>query len=624
MKINYLKINGFGKLENKDIELNKKINIIKGNNEAGKSTLLNFIASSIYGISKTKNGKDMSTFDRYKPWSGLEFSGKINYELDNKDEYEIYRDFRKKTPQIYKNGRDVSYEYSVDKAKGSEFFTEQTGITEDMFFNTFLSEQEGVKLNKNSQNSIIQRLSNIVSTGNENISFKKTVDKINKRQLEEIGTERSSGRPINIVESKIEVLQEKIKEIDSYKNKKYELEQEKSNLSTGIEESKNVLDLLRKVKNLKEKNTIRKEKIKIIDNEIDGYLEMQEAKKADLAKLQEEKQEKKKTNKLPYIILFVIAIVIAIIAIVSKQNAIFCFEILVALVGGILFVKDKNKKSKIRENNRKYKEKLERLKEDIERYEQIKNLKTNEVTRIEAEIEENEMFDNKAVVEEFKNRVSLEQINEVLSIKYEKIVDLISEKEEEMSNYKVSEKTMEVTNEDITRNLENLVCLEEELESLYDEKEELEKKNNIYNLVKECLEESYEEMKSNITPDFILEIQNIISDATNGKYNKCIIDEEGIKIETENGSYIGIERLSVGTIDLIYLALRLSAAKSISEEKIPIILDEAFAYYDKVRMKNILKYLNEKYDNQVIIFTCTEREIDILKEENMDYNLIIL
>ena len=86
MKINYLKINGFGKLENKDIELNKKINIIKGNNEAGKSTLLNFIASSIYGISKTKNGKDMSTFDRYKPWSGLEFSGKINYELDNKDE----------------------------------------------------------------------------------------------------------------------------------------------------------------------------------------------------------------------------------------------------------------------------------------------------------------------------------------------------------------------------------------------------------------------------------------------------------------------------------------------------------------------------------------------------------
>lgn len=108
-------------------------------------------------------------------------------------------------------------------------------------------------MNKNSQNSIIQRLSNIVSTGNENVSFKKTVDKINKKQLEEIGTERSSGRPINIVDSRIEVLQDEIKEIDSYKNRKYELEQEKNNLSTDIEESKNVLELLRKTKKIKEK-----------------------------------------------------------------------------------------------------------------------------------------------------------------------------------------------------------------------------------------------------------------------------------------------------------------------------------------------------------------------------------
>lgn len=624
MKINYLKINGFGKLENKEIELNKKINIIKGNNEAGKSTLLNFIASSLYGISKTKNGKDMSTFDRYKPWSGLEFSGKIKYELDNKDEYEIYRDFRKKAPQIYQNGRDVSFEYGVDKSKGSEFFTEQTGITEEMFFNTFLSEQEGVKLNKNSQNSIIQRLSNIVSTGNENVSFKKTVDKINKKQLEEIGTERSSGRPINIVDSRIEVLQDEIKEIDSYKNRKYELEQEKNNLSTDIEESKNVLELLRKTKKIKEKNTINNEKVKILDNEIDGYSEMQESKREEIKKLQEEKQEKKKSNKLVYLILLLLAIVIVILATILKKNLIYFAEILVLIVGIIVFAKDKKNKNRIRANNRKYKEKLEKLNEDIERLEQIKNLKLSEVSKIESELEENEMIDNKAIVDEFKDRVGLEQINEVLSTKYEAIVDLIAEKEEEVSNYKVSERTMEVTNEDIIKNLENLVCLEEELESLYEEKEELENKNNIYNLVKESLEEAYEEMKSNITPDFIIEIQNIVSDATGGKYNKCIVDEEGIKIEVENGSYVGIERLSVGTIDLIYLALRLSAAKSMSDEKIPIILDEAFAYYDKNRMRNILNYLNEKYDNQVIIFTCTEREIELLKEDNIDYNLVVL
>ena len=50
MKIKNIKINGYGKLENVEINLGDKINIIKGNNESGKSTLLNFISSSLYGI----------------------------------------------------------------------------------------------------------------------------------------------------------------------------------------------------------------------------------------------------------------------------------------------------------------------------------------------------------------------------------------------------------------------------------------------------------------------------------------------------------------------------------------------------------------------------------------------
>ena len=38
MKINNLKINGFGKIENKEINLSKNINLIYGKNEAGKTT----------------------------------------------------------------------------------------------------------------------------------------------------------------------------------------------------------------------------------------------------------------------------------------------------------------------------------------------------------------------------------------------------------------------------------------------------------------------------------------------------------------------------------------------------------------------------------------------------------
>ena len=84
LKINKIKINAFGKIKNKEINLENKINLIQGKNEAGKSTLIKFILNSFYGISKNKKGKEYSDFEKYTPWLGEEFSGKIEYELDNK------------------------------------------------------------------------------------------------------------------------------------------------------------------------------------------------------------------------------------------------------------------------------------------------------------------------------------------------------------------------------------------------------------------------------------------------------------------------------------------------------------------------------------------------------------
>ena len=134
MKIKKLKINSFGKLENTEIEFSDNINIISGKNESGKSTLLKFIVSMFYGISKNKNGKTIPDFDKYKPWEKDEYSGKLTYTLDNNNEYEIYREFKKKMPTIYdKDKNDVTKQYGIDKSKESLFFYEQTGITEDNF-----------------------------------------------------------------------------------------------------------------------------------------------------------------------------------------------------------------------------------------------------------------------------------------------------------------------------------------------------------------------------------------------------------------------------------------------------------------------------------------------------------
>ena len=180
MKINEIKINGFGKLKNKEIKLSDGINIIYGENEAGKSTILKFVETMIYGASKNKKGKNISDFDKYKPWNDTEFSGKIKYTLDNGQDYEVFREFNKKNPVIYKESEDISKEFIANKSKGINFLEQQVGVDENSFVNTAIVGQKAVQLDRVDTNSIIQKISNLVSSGDDSISFKKSMEKLTK------------------------------------------------------------------------------------------------------------------------------------------------------------------------------------------------------------------------------------------------------------------------------------------------------------------------------------------------------------------------------------------------------------------------------------------------------------
>ena len=270
MKINKIKINSYGKLKNKEINLENNLNIIYGKNESGKSTLLKFILNIFYGASKNKKGKDISDFEKYKPWDSEEYSGKLTYELDNKNKYEIYREFNKKNPNIYnENGEDILKEFNIDKNKGSEFFVEQTQINEEMLLATSIAMQQEIKIEKNTQNILIQKISNLLETGEDNISYKKAIEKLNKMQLEKIGTERSREKPINIIQKNIEINNNKINELKKYENIQYEIEEEKNKIKNKLEKNENKINLLKEIKNKNEKNNIENEKIKIKENIIE-------------------------------------------------------------------------------------------------------------------------------------------------------------------------------------------------------------------------------------------------------------------------------------------------------------------------------------------------------------------
>ena len=92
MKINRLNIDSFSKFHQKTFEFTDGINLIYGENEAGKSTIHIFIKSILFGIEQSKF-KDDKNYATLKPWdNGTEFSGSMDITFNDK-EYRIKRTF---------------------------------------------------------------------------------------------------------------------------------------------------------------------------------------------------------------------------------------------------------------------------------------------------------------------------------------------------------------------------------------------------------------------------------------------------------------------------------------------------------------------------------------------------
>ena len=636
MKINKIKINSFGKLRNKEIEFKNGINILYGENESGKSTIMNFIKNTLYGISKNKKGKEISDYDKYKPWGKEEFSGKLEYTLDNNEKYEIYRDFNKKNPKIYnENSEDISKEFNINKKTGNEFFYEQTKVDEELFLSTVGMLQSEIKLEKNNQNILVQKLANLASTGDDNVSYKRAIERINRRQLDEIGTDRSKEKPINLLKKQIQDLEINKINLEQYQNKKYEIEENEKKLLNDLNNLKNENNYYNEIKLLIENKKIEKEKINIKENinkennEKINLLKKEIEEKNKKINIEKNKNNLKSKNKInkKIIIYFLFLIIINIILLFILKNK-FKYIILISIPIYLiisLIIKNKTNK-KIRNNiNQEINEKINEIK-----------IKENEINLIKIN---NEKLENeiKKLNNEFnlKNNLELEKIK----IKYKNLIN--ENKMSEKNNYeninlklgliqsKINDTQIEIhklklEKESVEPRLDKLAQIEEQLNNNYEKLNNLNNLNDSMEYAKNILEKSFEKMKNSVTPKFTNNLSETISQIFNNKYSKVKFNEEnGLIVELENGDYVPADRLSIGTIDQLYLSLRISMIDELSEEKLPLFLDESFAYYDNNRLENALKYITNNLESrQTLIFTCANREKEILDKMGITYNYI--
>ena len=709
MKIKNIKINAYGNIENRELNLKDNINIIHGENESGKSTLLSYIVNTLYGISRNKDGKEVSDYDKYKPWNNQEYSGKLSYELQNGEQYEIFRDFNKKNPKIYNSKlEDVTANFDTDKKEGSKFFVEQTGIDKQTYLSTVVSMQQEVRLGEKDQNILIQKIANLASSGEDNVSYKKAIQKLQEKIKDEIGTNKTAQKPINLIEKEINEISIKIEEIRPYQNRKYEIDGQKEEINYELEKLKIKKEILKELKenlqdcemykkeiNIKENNkkqdTIKigdlndeksklEEQLKIPQKQIEAmqlniesHQKEQEKVNQEIDQINEkikqiniEKQKTIKKNPLKMVALFgLLAFIIwSVLTFTMIKNNPFTIigiiGVLSFLVMNIVIVK-KERKSKREQENKKQKyveEKSNEIKILEEKKQKINTqlneiqLKINQEKEKEININNNLSMligqimllnkNNEQIEKELNETISkLENINnkKVAEIKQKYSIEIpeellnkdvldskISQNEEEINNKTIKTKELEIEEKNILQEVERLASYEERLELDKEKYKELRKNEEIINIAISNLQEAYEEMKTTITPKFTNSLSNSIKKISDNKYNRVTInDENGMIVENSRGEYIEAMRLSTGTIDQLYLSLRLSMVDELTKENLQIILDETFAYFDDERLANSLKFIYESLNgHQAIIFTCTNREKEILEKLGIDYNAIEL
>lgn len=120
------------------------------------------------------------------------------------------------------------------------------------------------------------------------------------------------------------------------------------------------------------------------------------------------------------------------------------------------------------------------------------------------------------------------------------------------------------------------------------------------------------------------EVSEILSSLTDGKYSRITLDKEMNLVVCQEDRKLYPWQLSRGTMEQMYLALRLGAGRFFTkEEALPVLLDEAFSSFDDKRLESTLKWLSGQRE-QIFLFTCQKREIEILERNGIPYGKILL
>jgi uncharacterized protein YhaN len=190
---------GFGKLKDRTLNFQNRLNLIFAANEFGKSTLQRFLMASLYGQlrSDLKVQRRLDPWvEQYKPWHGSEYGGILWCRLANGREVEIHRSFGKEETRIEirtSSGEDITRQYEQQRNGEVLFARFHFGMPKELFESVGVIRENRVA-GIDGYETIRDRIANLAQSGDEELSIRQSLERIHEK-LDLIGSDRAPTKP---------------------------------------------------------------------------------------------------------------------------------------------------------------------------------------------------------------------------------------------------------------------------------------------------------------------------------------------------------------------------------------------------------------------------------------------
>lgn len=577
MRIESLHIDKFGKLRSFDLAFPEGLTIVRGDNESGKTTILAFLRAMLYGL----NGKSASIAQndrrKYMPWGETSMGGSLRL-TDGRTAWEIARVFGQTKKQDTLRVTDLASGEAVELPAGDEPGRVLLGVDEAVFADTLYVSARGSRPSGDGA-ALTDKIRNLVGTGSEDVDLKSVLDRLRAAKNAIAPRAKDKGQLAAVQREQDEVQRALLASAQE--------QQELARLRERVQALSDAPSPAASRATAASRSALRE---RIAEKEraalrLADYRRQVDALDARIAALEAQDLPEKApapAGRAPELLFLALALLVSAASVAcGLLFTNYAFAGLIATAGlSVLYMRAKDAREASEapaaaaapEGGRE----LAAARRERAMYVQQSERLAGQIAQMEAAIEAEMAPPDPARQEALISaRVELEAL--------EKRAGDPAALRARLAALKTQESAL----------LQRLAALD---------------------MAEQALGEAARERQQGFAPELAGHVERILSRVTAGKYARAAISQSlEISLQPGAGALQPWEFFSGGTVELMYLALRLGLIRMLEKHSgpLPALLDDPFVLLDDARCREALGVLRDaaQAGSQVLLFTCQDRTV---------------